>query len=52
MAAEPAWGEVERLFDAALDLPPAERLRWLAAATPDPELRAVVARMLAAHATE
>ncbi len=52
MAAEPAWGEVERLFDAALDLPPGERLRWLAASTADPELRALVARMLAAHATE
>jgi tetratricopeptide (TPR) repeat protein len=52
VAAEPEWAEVERLFDAALDHPPADRLAWLATATRDPELRALVARMLAAHATE
>lgn len=50
MAPEPDWPEVERLFDAALDQPPEARLTWLATAAPDPALRDLLARMLAAHA--
>ena len=52
MAPEPEWPEVERLFDAALEQPPEQRLSWLATATPDPGLRNLLARMLAAHAAE
>jgi len=44
------WARLEALFDGAFDLPAAERAAWLASACPDdPELRAEVQRMLAAH---
>jgi tRNA A-37 threonylcarbamoyl transferase component Bud32/tetratricopeptide (TPR) repeat protein/TolB-like protein len=44
------WARLEALFDGAFDLPAEERAAWLASACPDdPELRAEVLRMLAAH---
>lgn len=47
------WREVDRLFAAALDLPPDQREPWLAAACEgNPELRREVERLLAADARE
>jgi eukaryotic-like serine/threonine-protein kinase len=44
---------IERLFEAALDLAPAQRSEWLsAAAAGDDELRAEVEALLSAHALE
>jgi tRNA A-37 threonylcarbamoyl transferase component Bud32 len=44
------WARLEALFDGAFDLPVGARAEWLASACPDdPELRAEVLRMLAAH---
>lgn len=50
---DPRWARLETLFDGALARPAAARAAWLAEACPDDEpLRAQVARMLAAHATQ
>jgi tetratricopeptide (TPR) repeat protein/TolB-like protein len=46
------WELIEQLFDAALDQPATTRRRWLETATSDADLRAIVARMLDAHAQE
>ena len=43
------WSEIERLFAGALEQPPDERVRWLAAQSLDLEVRAEVEAMLAAH---
>lgn len=43
------WQQIRALFDAAVELPPAERERWLAAADGDEAARAAVRRLLAAH---
>lgn len=44
------WARLERLFDAAIELPRAERDGWLEReASDDPELLVQVRRMLAAH---
>jgi serine/threonine-protein kinase len=41
------WSRIDELLDAALDVPPAERARWLdEACAGDRELRATVARLL------
>jgi serine/threonine-protein kinase len=40
---------LEELFNAALDVPPAERERWLQAHSPDVELRRSVAALLDSH---
>ncbi len=45
------WREVDRIFEAALDLPPAQRPAWLdEACAGQPELRLAVERLLAADA--
>ena len=47
------WQEVDRLFAAALDLPPAQRPAWLdAACAGRPGLRQAIERLLAADARE
>ncbi|HEX4873012.1 MAG TPA: serine/threonine-protein kinase [Nevskiaceae bacterium] len=53
MSASPSadWFEIERLLDAALDLPVAERARFLARSAAAPEVRAEVAALLAAAAS-
>ena len=40
------WNRIKTLLDGALERPPAERERWLAAAAGDAELAAEVAAML------
>ena len=41
------WARADELFDAALDLPPASRARWLdAVCEAEPDLRAKVAQLL------
>ncbi len=52
MVDEPQWEQVEALFDAAMERPAEQRLNWLVTACPDPMVRAVVARMLAAEARD
>jgi predicted ATPase len=47
---EARWQRLGELFEAALDLPPAQRSEWLRAACPDDDvLRQDIERMLAAH---
>jgi serine/threonine protein kinase/tetratricopeptide (TPR) repeat protein len=43
------WAEVERLFAAAIELPPGTRERWLRAQTGDEIVRREVSAMLSAH---
>lgn len=40
------WSEIDTLFEAALDLPEAERPAYLDRACSDPKLRSVVERLL------
>ncbi len=52
-AAEDRWERADRLFDAALDLPPEERTAFLdEECAGDPELRALVDRLLGHAGTE
>lgn len=46
------WMQIEQLFTAALAQPPAARDRWLAGACEDAEVRATVARLLAADSAD
>ncbi|MDH5822591.1 serine/threonine-protein kinase [Luteimonas sp. RD2P54] len=46
-----AWREADRILDQLLDLAPERRAAALAAAAPDPAMRALVERLLAAHAS-
>lgn len=46
------WRQADRILDEILDLPPGQRPEKLAALAPDPELRQIVQRLLAAHAEE
>ena len=43
------WSDIEALFEAALEQPPGERAVWLSDHCDDPERRARVERLLAAH---
>ena len=43
------WENVKKLFEEALDRPPDERVSFLAAAAPDPEVKREVGRLLVHH---
>lgn len=45
----PLPGEIDALFDAALDQPAGDRAAWIVAACPQPAVRAEVLRLLRAH---
>jgi serine/threonine-protein kinase len=49
MADDGQWSRIESLFDAALDVPPAERAQFLEARCDDPAVRAEVESLLAAR---
>ncbi len=47
--AEPRWEDVEALFDLTMDQPAGKRREWLAAHSADPDLKAIVGRMISAE---